>query len=73
MTDAILRSCALSKHFGGQAAVDNVSIAVKAGELHALIGPNGAGKTTLINILFGDLPASSGSILFHGKIGRAHV
>jgi branched-chain amino acid transport system ATP-binding protein len=48
-------------------AVDRVSLEVKAGALHAIIGPNGAGKTTLINLLSGELPASSGRILFRGK------
>jgi branched-chain amino acid transport system ATP-binding protein len=52
---------------GGLAAVDHVSLEVRAGELHAVIGPNGAGKTTLVNLLSGDLPAGSGSILFRGS------
>ena len=60
----ILKIRGLCKHFGGLAAVDNVSLEVRTGELHAVIGPNGAGKTTLVNLLSGDLPASSGSILF---------
>jgi branched-chain amino acid transport system ATP-binding protein len=36
-------------------------------EVHAVIGPNGAGKTTLINLLSGDLPASSGAVMFEGR------
>ena len=63
----ILKIRGLCKHFGGLAAVDNVSLQVRTGELHAVIGPNGAGKTTLINLLSGDLPTSSGSILFREK------
>jgi len=53
----------LSKNFGGLAAVDDVSLEVRVGELHAVIGPNGAGKTTLINMLSGDLSPSAGTIL----------
>jgi branched-chain amino acid transport system ATP-binding protein len=63
----ILKVRSLCKSFGGLAAVDNVSLQVRTGESHAVIGPNGAGKTTLINLLSGDLPTSSGSILFREK------
>jgi branched-chain amino acid transport system ATP-binding protein len=66
MTEPILQVRALSKNFGGLVAVDDVSLDVKLGELHAVIGPNGAGKTTLINMLSGDLSANGGSILFGG-------
>jgi branched-chain amino acid transport system ATP-binding protein len=67
MTEAILQTRELCKSFGGLAAVDHVSLEVRAGELHAVIGPNGAGKTTLVNLLSGDLLAGSGSILFRGS------
>jgi branched-chain amino acid transport system ATP-binding protein len=67
MTEAILRTRELCKSFGGVHAVDHVSLEITPGELHAVIGPNGAGKTTLVNLLSGDLPASSGSILFRGS------
>jgi branched-chain amino acid transport system ATP-binding protein len=67
MTKAILQTRELCKSFGGLAAVDHVSLEVRAGELHAVIGPNGAGKTTLVNLLSGDLLAGSGSILFRGS------
>jgi branched-chain amino acid transport system ATP-binding protein len=66
MAEPILQVRRLSKSFGGLIAVDNVSLDVTVGELHAVIGPNGAGKTTLINTLSGDLPPSAGSILFGG-------
>jgi branched-chain amino acid transport system ATP-binding protein len=66
MADAPLEIRKLSKHFGGVAAVEDVSLDLRIGELHAVIGPNGAGKTTLINLLSGDLPADNGSILFEG-------
>jgi branched-chain amino acid transport system ATP-binding protein len=67
MIEPILQVRRVSKRFGGLAAVDQVSIDVNIGELHAVIGPNGAGKTTLVNILSGDLSPSAGSILFGGK------
>jgi branched-chain amino acid transport system ATP-binding protein len=65
--EPILQVCRLSKHFGGLAAVDNVSLEVSVGVLQAVIGPNGAGKTTLINMLSGDLPVDTGSVLFRGS------
>jgi branched-chain amino acid transport system ATP-binding protein len=67
MADAILQVRNLTKHFGGLAAVENASLEVRTGELHAVIGPNGAGKSTLINLLSGELRASSGKVLFHGR------
>jgi branched-chain amino acid transport system ATP-binding protein len=66
MTEPSLQVRRLSKNFGGLAAVDDVSLDVRVGELHAVIGPNGAGKTTLINVLSGDLSPSAGSILLRG-------
>jgi branched-chain amino acid transport system ATP-binding protein len=65
--EPILQVRRLSKNFGGLVAVDDVSLEVRVGELHAVIGPNGAGKTTLINMLSGDLSPSAGTILLHGK------
>ncbi|HVM80482.1 MAG TPA: ABC transporter ATP-binding protein [Stellaceae bacterium] len=67
MTEPVLRTEALSKRFGGLAAVSDVALDLRHGEVHAVIGPNGAGKTTLINLLSGDLAPSSGSILFEGR------
>jgi len=57
----------LRKKFGGVSATDNVSLAVKKGEVHAIIGPNGAGKTTLISQLSGALRPDSGVIRFNGQ------
>ena len=67
MTEAILRTRGLSRHFGGLAAVDEVSLACEMGRVHAVIGPNGAGKSTLVNLLSGDLPASAGQVSFEGR------
>ena len=52
----------LSKSFGGLRVLNQVSFSVNPGEKLALIGPNGAGKTTLINVLGGQLSASSGEV-----------
>jgi branched-chain amino acid transport system ATP-binding protein len=57
----------LTKRFGGNTAVDNVSFDLRPGELLALIGPNGAGKSTTFNMVGGQLSASSGSVLFNGS------
>ena len=66
MSDAVLRTQGLSRRFGGLMAANNVAIELHRGKLHAVLGPNGAGKTTLINLLSGDLRASSGSISYKG-------
>ena len=58
-----LLSCRhLTRRFGGLTAVNDVSLDVELGDVHAVIGTNGAGKSTLINMLSGELPSSSGSI-----------
>jgi branched-chain amino acid transport system ATP-binding protein len=67
MTEVLLRSQGLTRHFGGLAANSNVSIELRRGQLHIVLGPNGAGKSTLINLLSGELKASSGTIQFKGR------
>ena len=62
--DTILETRGLTKEFKGFVAVDNVSIKVRRGAIHALIGPNGAGKTTFFNLLTKFLPPTQGTILF---------
>src|SRR4051794_3892730 len=64
--DTILETRSLTKEFKGFVAVDNVSLKVRRGAIHALIGPNGAGKTTTFNLLTKFLPATRGEILFNG-------
>ena len=67
MADApLLRAVDLTRRFGGLAAVNGVSLELEVREVHAVIGTNGAGKSTLINMLSGELPASSGRIEFSG-------
>jgi len=56
----------ITKRFPGVTALDSVSLAVKAGEVHLLLGENGAGKSTLMKILSGAYPLDSGSISLDG-------
>lgn len=67
MSEPILEVSRLSKDFSGYLAVDDVSMTVERGAIHALIGPNGAGKTTCFNLLTKFLTPSSGSIRYKGK------
>ena len=67
MSTAILVADRLSQYFGGIHAVDDLSFALKEGEIVALIGPNGAGKTTLVNLMTGVHQPSSGRIRFQGE------
>ena len=67
MAEVLLRAEKLTKLFGGLAAVNNVSLDLWRDRIHAVIGPNGAGKSTLTNLLSGDLPATSGSVLLCGR------
>ena len=62
----ILETHSLSKEFSGFVAVNDVSLRVKRGSIHALIGPNGAGKTTVFNLMTKFLPPTSGTISFNG-------
>ena len=57
----------LSKHFGGNAAVNKVSTTVEKGKINAIIGPNGAGKTTFFNLISGVHQPSAGQILFNSQ------
>jgi branched-chain amino acid transport system ATP-binding protein len=52
----------ISRHFGGLRAVDDVSLTVERGEIHAVIGTNGAGKSTLINVLCGEIEPTFGRV-----------
>ncbi|MBI3516837.1 MAG: ABC transporter ATP-binding protein [Proteobacteria bacterium] len=66
MAEALLEIAGLVKRFGGLLATDNLHLAVRAGEIHAVIGPNGAGKTTLVAQLQGELKPDAGTIRFAG-------
>jgi ABC-2 type transport system ATP-binding protein len=57
----------LTKKFGGQRAVDNISFEVKTGEILGFLGPNGAGKTTTMRIITNYLAAAEGEVYIGGK------
>ena len=57
----------LTKFFGGLAALSEVDISVKPGEILGLIGPNGAGKTTFFNLVSGVLRPTRGRVIFEGN------
>jgi len=64
----------ISKRFGGQHVLRDVSFSVRAAEVLGLIGPNGAGKTTLFECVAGLLPREAGSLSCQGQILRgSHV
>ncbi|MBQ4315883.1 MAG: sugar ABC transporter ATP-binding protein [Oscillospiraceae bacterium] len=65
--DVLLRMQGVSKSFPGVRALDNVSLDVRRGTVHALMGENGAGKSTLMKCLFGIYTKDSGKILLEGK------
>jgi ABC-2 type transport system ATP-binding protein len=56
----------VSKFYGEQKALDNVSFEIKSGEIVGFIGPNGAGKSTMMKIITGFIPASSGKVTVNG-------
>ncbi len=57
----------VTKRFPGVTALDDVSLDVRPGEVHALVGENGAGKSTLLKIIFGALPADGGRLWINGQ------
>jgi branched-chain amino acid transport system ATP-binding protein len=67
MSDFVLETHGLTKEFTGFIAVNDVSLRVRRGSIHALIGPNGAGKTTCFNLLTKFLKPTAGRILFNGQ------
>jgi branched-chain amino acid transport system ATP-binding protein len=67
MSEALLRTEALSRSFGSLIAVDRVDMTVRAGELRSIIGPNGAGKTTFFRLISGEMAPSAGRVWFKGR------
>lgn len=67
--ETVLEAVGISKAFGGVKALQEVSITLRPGEIHALIGPNGSGKSTLINVLSGIYHAEEGRV----TIGRRQI
>jgi ABC-2 type transport system ATP-binding protein len=56
----------ITKYYGQQKALDNISLSIKKGEILGLLGPNGAGKSTLMKIITSFLPPSSGTVKING-------
>jgi branched-chain amino acid transport system ATP-binding protein len=68
----ILEIDRLTVSFGGLQALDQVSLAIRPGEVLGLIGPNGAGKTTLFNVVCGFLRPASGAVRWESRPLRRH-
>jgi len=62
MTQTLLSAKNITRRFGGLTAIDNVSLDLKRGAVHAVIGTNGAGKSTLVSVLSGELAPNEGTI-----------
>ena len=58
--DVVLEADSITKRFGGATAVDDVSLSVRRGEIHAVVGENGAGKSTLMRVMAGVIPQDAG-------------
>jgi len=67
MGEALLQIKKVSNFFGMVCTARDLDLDIRAGVLTSIIGPNGAGKSTLINLITGNLPVQSGSILFKGQ------
>src|SRR3954464_15460587 len=66
--ETILRLSEISKSFAGVRALKNVSLDLKAGEVHALVGENGAGKSTLIKVVTGAHTPDEGTLEVGGRV-----
>ncbi|GAB4286548.1 MAG: ABC transporter ATP-binding protein [Roseovarius sp.] len=67
MTAALLSISGLSKAFGDVVAIDDVSLEIRAGEVHALLGENGAGKSTLVKMIYGLVRPDGGRMRLDGR------
>lgn len=65
--ETLLELRQVTKRYGGLPAVDDLSFAVRRGEVLGVIGPNGAGKTTMIGLVAGSTNPTAGQILFKGQ------
>lgn len=79
-TQTLLKADGISRNYGSQRAVDNVSFEIQKGEVLGFLGPNGAGKSTTMKILSGNLSPNTGEITINGydlltqpKQAKAHI
>lgn len=63
----IIRLEGITKRYGGVTALNNVSLSIQAGEVHAVVGENGAGKSTMMKVLSGIVQPDEGKIIVRGK------
>ncbi len=71
ITDTVISTRGLTKHYGDLTAVDNLSLNIKRGEIYGFLGLNGAGKTTTIRMLLGMIRPTSGTAEIFGQ--RVHA
>ncbi len=67
MTEVLLEAIDVNKHFGSVKALQQVSIRIKKGSVHALLGENGAGKSTLVKCIMGYYRPDAGELLYKNK------
>jgi len=67
MTRPVLQTYELTKKYGDFAALDNVSLTLKQGDIYGLIGRNGASKTTFFKCVMGLAKPTSGTVYIHGE------
>jgi ABC-2 type transport system ATP-binding protein len=67
MSDFVIETVALSKRYGRKLALNDLTLRVPAGHIHAIVGANGAGKSTLFRVLLGFLPPTSGEARILGR------
>ncbi|WP_028603576.1 ABC transporter ATP-binding protein [Ottowia thiooxydans] len=67
-----LQLSGITKHYPGVVANDDISLAVRPGEIHAVLGENGAGKSTLMKIIYGSVKPDAGEVLFDGVPVHIH-
>ncbi|WP_292302923.1 ABC transporter ATP-binding protein [Mesorhizobium sp.] len=65
-SDVVVEMTGIQKQFGDLVAIEDATLVVQKGEIHALVGENGAGKSTLMNILYGLITRSAGEIKLKG-------
>ena len=66
-SNSVLSCQGVTKRYGRKTVLADISLELAPGEVFGFLGPNGAGKTTLTNLLSGDLPPTSGQVMFEGR------